>query len=131
MVSHIHYTTLMVQSQYILFLFLTFSNNFRTILFLQILFSVFLRFKTLSQSWHKVGANLHKVGSVLPMTTRVPYDKIELSEGEGAFRKQKILSPTRSKTTFIARSEYDEIYFIKEVFYVKRGTNLGEEQSHP
>ena len=83
----------------------------------------------LSQSWHKVGANLHKVGSVLPMTTRVPYDKIELSEGEGAFRKQKILSPTHS--FFIARSEYDEIYFIKEVFYAKRGTNLGKEQSHP
>ena len=38
-----------------------------------------------------------KVGSVLPMTTGVPYDKIELSEGEGAFRKQKIPSPTRSK----------------------------------
>ena len=89
----------------------------------------FLYPKTLSQLWHKVAANLHKVGSVLPMTTGVSYDKIELSEGEGAFRKQKILSPTHS--FFIARSEYDEIYFIKEVFYAKRGTNLGKEQSHP
>ena len=53
--------------------------------------------KNLAQSWHKVGAKLHKVGSVLPMTTGVPYDKIELSEGEGAFRKQKILGPTHSK----------------------------------
>ena len=65
------------------------------------------------------------------MTTGVSYDKIELSEGEGTFRKQKILSPTHSKRRFIARSEYDEIYFIKEVFYAKRGTNLGKEQSHP
>ena len=86
----------------------------------------------LSQSWHKVGGKLHKVGSVLPMTTGVPYDKIELSKGEGAFRKQKkFLAPLTLKTRFIARSEYDEIYFIKEVFYAKRGTNLGEEQSHP
>ena len=90
----------------------------------------FLYPKTLSQSWHKVGANLHKVGSVLPMTTGVSYDKIELSEGKGTFRKQKIPSPTHS-IFFIARSEYDEIYFIKEVFYAKRGTNLGKEQSHP
>ena len=66
------------------------------------------------------------------MTTGVPYDKIELSEGEGAFRKQKNPEPhSLKKTTFIARSEYDEIYFIKEVFYAKRGTNLGKEQSHP
>ena len=65
------------------------------------------------------------------MTTGVLYGKIELSKGEGAFRKQKILSPTHSKTNFIARSEYDEIYFTKEVFYAKRGTNLGEEQSYP
>ena len=85
----------------------------------------------MSQLWHKVGANLHKVGSALPMTTGVPYDKIELSGGEGAFRKQKIPSPLTLKTRFIARSEYDEIYFIKEVFYAKRGTNLGKEQSHP
>ncbi len=70
-----------------------------------------------------------KVGRVLPMTTGVSYDKIELSEGEGAFRKQKIPSPLTQ--FFIARSEYDEIYFIKEVFYAKRGTNLGKEQSHP
>ena len=91
----------------------------------------FLYPKTLSQLWHKVGANLHKVGSVLPMTTGVPYDKIELSEGEGAFRKQKNPEPHSLKNNFIARSEYDEIYFIKEVFYAKRGTNLGKEQSHP
>ena len=57
----------------------------------------FFFLKTLSQLWHKVGANLHKVGRVLPMTTKAPYDKIELSEGKGAFRKQKILSPTHSK----------------------------------
>ena len=65
------------------------------------------------------------------MTTKIPYDKIELSKGEGTFRKQKILSPTHSKTNFIAQSEYDEIYFTKEVLYAKRGTNLGEEQSYP
>ena len=47
----------------------------------------------MSQLWHKVGANLHKVGSALPMTTGVPYDKIELSGGEGAFRKQKNPEP--------------------------------------
>lgn len=64
------------------------------------------------------------------MTTKILYDKIELSKGEGTFRKQKILSPTHS-IFFIARSEYDEIYFIKEVFYAKRGTNLGEKQSYP
>ena len=99
------------------------------VLFVNIL--TFYHQNNLSQLWHKVGGKLHKVGSVLPMTTGVPYDKIELSEGEGTFRKQKIPSPTHSKTTFIARSEYDEIYFIKEVFYAKRGTNLGKEQSHP
>lgn len=65
------------------------------------------------------------------MTTQAPYDKIELSEGEGAFRKQKNPEPHSLEKTFIARSEYDKIYFTKEVFYAKRGTNLGEEQSHP
>ena len=65
------------------------------------------------------------------MTTGFLYDKIELSKGKETFRKQKILSPTHSKTNFIARSEYDEIYFTKEVLYAKRSTNLGEEQSYP
>ena len=72
-----------------------------------------------------------KVGSVLPMTTRVPYDKIELSEGEGTFRNQKSRAPLTQKRRFIARSEYDKIYFTKEVLYAKRGTNLGEKQSYP
>ena len=62
------------------------------------------------------------------MTTAFEYDKIELSKGEGAFRKQKNPEP---HSLLIARSEYDKIYFIKEVFYAKRSTNLGEEQSYP
>ena len=62
------------------------------------------------------------------MTTGIPYDKIELSEGEGAFREQKNPEPY---SLLIARSENDEIYFIKEVLYAKGCTNLGEEQSYP
>ena len=48
--------------------------------------SVFFYPKTLSQLWHKVGVNLRNFGRVMPMTTGALYDKIELSEGEGAFR---------------------------------------------